>query len=265
MSNELSIPSNQESTEAFLAVADGGGGGLSLPTVKVVAVGDKAQFTPAPGNDEKDLDLLPDNAKPRMAVFIQNRIGVLSWAKGFDDKDEGEQPLFCAFAAPGNTEDAKLIGEGAKQCQMMPRDRKHEYDYDKSKVGHLKPLNEALVYLEGVGFTVISVAPNFYNVVDGVKAIGNIKGPAVVMIKPEATPHKTGKSSAYMGLELVDLAKNEKAVALAKNFEEYRVAMAENLQVRNAVEAWLSASDRPMTDAVREALKAGIALNPPRF
>jgi hypothetical protein len=263
MSNELSLPQNQESTAAFLDIADAQGG-LTLPTFKVVAAGDKSTFTPAPGNDEKDLDLLPDNAKARMAVFITNRIGVLAWATGYDDRGEGEQPVFCNFAAPGAKEDAELIGSATKQCQMMPRDRKSEYDFEKSKVGHVKPLHEVLLYLEGVGFTVCSVSPNFYNVVDGVKAIGNLKGPVVVSITPGATPHKTGKNSAFLEMTVVD-PKSDKALALAKSFEEYRVATAEDLQTRNAVETWLAAGDRPMTDAVREALKGAIALNPPRF
>lgn len=261
MSNELSLPSTKNSDLAFLEIAEAAGG-LMLPTVKVVAIGDKAMFSPDAGNDPKDLDLLPSSGKAVPALYIARRIGALSWKVGFDEKEEGDSPAFCAFADPTNDADIKLISAATKAVQMTPRDQKSKYDFEKSKCGHVKPLLELLVFLPGVGFAVVSVAPNFYNVVDGVKALGTLDGPIPVMLKPDATPHKTGKSSAFCSLEVIS---GDAKGKLAEAFAAYQEANKENLQIRQATDSWLSCTDRPMTDEIRAALNVAVTLNPPRY
>jgi len=258
MSNELSLPSNN--SRAFLDIADTEGG-IMLPTVKVT---DKI-FTPAPGNDPKYVDILPDNGKARPAVFIAKRIGALSWKNGYDNKTDEETPAFAVFASDTNDADVGLIAAAAKARQMCPKAKAPEYDFDKSKVGHIKPLLEVLVYLPNVGFTVIAVSPNYYNVVDGVKAAGNLQGPVPVMIKPDHKNHKSGTytwDSSFCGFTPIN---GDQAAKLAQEFEAYRASIAEDLVTRNAVESWISCSDRPMTDEVRAAMQRGIEINPPKF
>lgn len=260
MPNELSLNTNPNAASAFLDIADTAGG-IMLPTVKVT----EKIFTPAPGNDPKDLDNLPDNGKARPAVYIAKRVGVLSWKNGYDKKSDEEVPAFTAFANDQNDEDIGLIAGAAKARQMCPKAIQPNFDFDKSKVGHVKPLLEILVFLPKVGFTVIAVSPNYYNVVDGVKAVGNLQGPVPVMIKPDKKNHKGGGytwDSAFCGVDVINGAEAEKLLAA---MEEYRVSVAEDLAIKEAVNSWLTSSDRPMTDAVREALRAGIALNPPQF
>ncbi len=260
MTNELSVNQNQRAASVFLDIADNAGG-IMLPTVKVT---DKI-FTPAPGNDPAHIDLLPDNGKARPAVYIAKRVGILSWKNGYDNKAEDEVPAFAVFANDQNDEDIGLIAGAAKARQMCPRAKQDDFNFDKSKVGHVKPLLEILVFLPKVGFTVIAVSPNYYNVVDGIKAVGKLTGPVPVMIKPDKKNHKGGGytwDSAFCGVEVIDGAG---AADLLKAMEEYRLSVSEDLAIKEAVESWLSSSDRPMTDAVREALRAGIALNPPQF
>ncbi len=259
MSNEITVP-QQRSVSTFLDIADTATG-IMLPTVKVT---DKI-FTPAPGNDPKDIDLLPDNGKPRAAVYIAKRVGALSWKNGYDQKGEEETPAFACFAQDQNDTDVGLIAGAAKARQMCKKAENGKFDFERSKVGHIKPLLEILVFLPKVGFTVIAVSPNYYNVVDGIKAVGNLQGPVPVMIKPDTKPHKGGGynwDSAYCGVEPIN---GDVAQKLLAEFEEYRIKVSEDLVVKDAVEGWLSSSDRPVTDAIREALRAGIALNPPQF
>jgi hypothetical protein len=259
MTNELTT-NLAKSSAAFLDIADTATG-IMLPTIKVT---DKI-FTPAPGNDPTVLDLLPDNGKAKPAIYIGYRVGALSWKNGYDKKTDDETPAFAVFAKPQNDDDIGLIAGCSKARQMCPKLKQPSFDFEASKVGHVKPLMEILVYMDKVGFMVVGVSPNYYNVVDGIKAVRSLQGPVAVMIKPDTKPHKGGGynwDSAFCGVEPIS---GDNAVKLLASFEEYRTKVSEDLVLKDAVEGWLQCSDRPMTDAVREALKAGIALNPPQF
>ncbi len=275
MSNELILKGAAASTHAFLEETEESLGGLLLPTVKVG--GDPAAFIPAKGNDPKDMDLLPDGGKARAGIYIGKRMGVLSWKVGFDDKatageDKGG-PAFVALAPDDAIEDVKLIGKATKARQMTAKVSANKiWDFANSQVGHLKPLAEFLVFFPETGFTVITHSPNYHDVVDAIAGLKNIADKEtgeinmpVVMFKPARDHHKSKSYEWDASFCSVSLADEKVKAAVQKQFAEYQAIIKDNIVVQEAVKSWLRCADRPMTDEIREALKRGIALNPPKY
>lgn len=271
MTTALSIPSKgtAAAADAFLGETDGLGG-LLLPTVSI----GEGVFVPAKGNDPSDMDKLPDGSKARPGIFIATRNGVLSWKVGYDTKGEDDAPAFVAMIPDSNLDDIKLAGQAVKARQFCSKDNKPErFDFATSGVGHLKPLKEHLVYFVDTGFTIIAHSPNYHDVVDATTALKKLVDPdtgeinmAPAMFAPVKKPHKSAKwtwDACFCDVEPIKDAKVKDK--LAAQFAEYRALISENLVVKAAVDAWLNCTDRPLTDEHREALRKGIALNPPKF
>ena len=268
MTYELSMHAGgASSASAFLSETEGLQG-LLLPTV---GVGEKV-FVPNKGNDPKDLDTLPDGSKARPGIYLAKRTGVLAWKVGYDNKGEEESPAYIAFAPDSAIDDVSLIGKAVKSRQMMKKVDAHKYDFAESKVGHVKPILELLVWLPDTGFVVITTSPNYHDVVDGVLALKKLIDPATgeiglvpAMFAPVQKEHKsatwTWNASFCDTMPIVD----EKVKAtMVEKFAEYRALTAESLDVKAAVDSWLSCSDRPVTEDIRTALRGAVALNSPK-
>ena len=268
MTNELSTFGGSSAANAFLDETDGLQG-LLLPTV---GIGEKV-FVPNKGNDPKDLDTLPDGSKARPGMYIAKRLGVLAWKVGYDSKDEEESPAYIAFAKDSNKDDVALIGKAVKSRQMMKKPDAHKFDFAESKVGHVKPILEILTWLPDTGFVVITTSPNYHDVVDGVLALKKLVNPDTgememtpATFAPVQKPHKSA-SWAWLAnyCEITPIPKGQAHDALVAKFDEYRALTAESLDVKAAVDSWLSCSDRPITEDIRTALRGAVALNPPKY
>lgn len=245
--------------------------GMLLPTVKI---SDAGVFVPQKGNDPNDMDKLPDGGKASRdgihGLVIASRTGVLSWKKGYDDRGDDESPAFVAFTPASNATDAELIGKAVKARQMCPKDEalRKRFDFDQNGVGHLKPLQELLVWLPDTGFTIIATAPNYYDVVDGIaalKVIRDVEGLAAALLKPVTKPHKSGKYTWDSNFCSIALAPADIKAKLEAGFAEYQEIIKENLDLKDRVDRWLSCSDRPMTEEIRAALAKAVTLVPPKF
>jgi hypothetical protein len=271
MTHALSIPGSSAASDAYLDETGEGLTGLLLPTVNIT---DGGVFMAAKGNDPGDQDRLPDGSKAKPGIFLAKRTGVLSWKVGYDKKGEDENPAFTVWIKDSEIEDVKLAARAVKARQMKPKDMDAtKFDFAVSGVGHLKPLLELLVWLPDTGFTVIAVPPNYHDVVDGIAATKNLVDPktgeismAPALFQPDSKPHKSGTwnwDSHFCGLKLItDEAQKAK---LLEGFAAYSEIIKENLDLKARVDTWLNCTDRPMTDDIREALRKGIALNPPKF
>lgn len=267
MTNALSSPTTASAAlDAFLSETEGIQG-LLLPTV---GIGEKV-FVPNKGNSPADLDVLPDGSKARLGIFIAKRVGVLSWKVGYDVKDTDESPAFVAFSPDANISDVELIGKSVKARQMTKKLEADKWDFANSKVGHLKPILELLVYFPEVGFTVVTTSPNYHDVVDGVSALSALVsedgslGVTAAMFSPEQKDHKSAAwswTSSFCKTVPADEKAKDKVFA---EFAAYKDLISDNIGIKSAVDAWLACSDRPVTDEIREALTRGAALNPPKF
>ena len=268
MTNELSTFGGSSAANAFLDETEGLQG-LLLPTV---GIGEKV-FIPNKGNSPADLDTLPDGSKARPGLYLAKRLGVLSWKVGYDNKGEEESPAYIAFAKDSNADDVALIGKAVKARQMMKKTDEHKFDYDASKVGHVKPILEILSWLPDTGFVVITTSPNYHDVVDGVLALKKLVnadtgeiGLTPATFAPVQKEHKSATwtwNANYC--EITPLPAGAARDSLLAKFEDYRALTAENLEVKAAVDSWLDGSDRPMTEDVRTALRGAVALNPPKY
>lgn len=256
--------------DAFLDEAEGLTG-LLLPSVGIT---DGGVFSAIKGNDPADVDRLPDGNKAKPGIFLAKRTGVLSWKVPYDKKNKEEDaPAFSVMVPDSHVEDVKLVAQAVKARQYCPKDRAEQFNFASSGVGHLKPLLEILAWLPDTGFTVISVPPNFHDVVDGIAETRNLVDPATgeislapTMFKPTSKPHKSATwewKSHFCGLTAI--ADDKTRAQLLDGFAKYREAIAENADLKARVDSWLQCTDRPMTDEIREALKRGIAINPPKF
>jgi hypothetical protein len=137
----------------------------------------------------------------------------------------------------------------------------------------LKPLEENLVFFPDTGFTVIAHSPNYHDVVDAIAALKQLVDPDTgeismvpAMFQPTKKAHKSAKwtwDACFCDATPITDAKVKAKVL--EDFAAYRELIAENLTIKASVDAWLNCTDRPLTDEIREALKKGIALNPPKF
>ena len=268
MTNDLAIFGSANSACAFLSETEGVQG-LLLPTV---GVGDKV-FVPSKGNSPADLDTLPDGSKARPGIFLAKRTGVLAWKVGYDNKGEEESPAYVGFASDAHVDDVILVGKAVKARQMTKKVDAHKYDYSESKVGHVKPILELLVWLPDSGFVVITTSPNYHDVVDGVLALKKLIDPStgeIGMVPALFAPvQKEHKSAAWTWnasfCDTTPIADQKTKDALLAKFAEYRELIAESLDVKAAVDSWLACSDRPITEDIRTALRGAISLNPPKY
>lgn len=269
MKKEPMLPTTQstESTNAFLDETESPQG-LLLPAVSVI----DGTFRALPGNDQADIDVLPDGSKARTGIFIAKRVGVLSWKVDFDAKAEDESPAFVAFAPDCSLSDVALIGKAVKARQMVAKPEKHVYDFKESGVGHLKPILELLVWFPEVGFSIVTTSPNYHNAVDGVSALKKLINPdtgAIGMtpcsMKPSKKPHKSGSWSWESSFCDTTPLSKEDSVSLLEAFKAYQDIVKENQLIRENVDKWIGCLDAPMTEEIREALNKGVALNPPKY
>lgn len=231
-------------------------------------------FKPHKSVPDEVKDRLPDGSKGIPAVFLTYRIGVLAWQVGYDDRnDDNKNPAFVAFAPANNEAMGRLIGEAGKSYHYTAKDDKKQYDFATSKVGHVQPLVEALFYLPGLdGLGVIATPSNFNSVeetISTLKALVNKESgsiPQAPMIVTPGVAHKSTKNwdwdVDYIGIAPAPLT--PATAELGQKFKAWRDKAAEDLTVKANLEAWLTCSDRPMTDEIVAALHKAVGLVPRR-
>jgi hypothetical protein len=257
-STALSVPS--ASAAGLLAVisAADSGQGLQFPLLMVAGGAQGGTMSPP-----EIANKMPQGKMPIEGVFVGLRTDLSAWPTGYDDRDPNaeQQPCWSVAVAAHDQANALVLQDACKQYQFTGKDKKAAFDHAASGVGHIKPTLQVMVWSKALGDLIVVQSPAAYESwVEGLRGILRLADPATgalaqfpMSMRVTSLPRSSKSGFSWLvHVFNVDVAPNAAGVEMMTAFKAWRAGLPEE-KVKQ-VNDWLSASDRPMTQAIQEAL-----------
>jgi hypothetical protein len=274
MTNILTLPGTDSQSSALLAFDSiANESGLQPFPVTLVKDGNFKTHSLVPAEIK---DLLPYGDKAIHAVFITYRLGGIAWQVGYDDRtEENKNPSYMFFIPGTDGATSRLLTEAAKSYQYTPKDKKNEYDFAKSGVGHIQPIIECLVYLPSLNnLAVIATGSNYSAVEETIAVIKSMckrnedgtlgEVPQVpILVSPKVAAKKTKTWNwdvDYIGM--THAPANETTLDCVNKFKGWAEKASEDTQTKTALDMWLTCGDRPCSPDIKAALQKAVGLVP---
>jgi hypothetical protein len=150
---------------SMVAVAKGGGGAPQpFPVIQLMGGGTGGAFAIAAFVPAELHASLPQGRVNIPAMYLGSRYELQAWPKGYDDREgEKERPSWTCAIPITDGANVALMTEACKKYNYMKKDDKAKFDFDASGVGHIRPVFQALVFLQQFGGLCIVQAPAHFN------------------------------------------------------------------------------------------------------
>ncbi len=255
---------------AAMNVIEGGGEMFSLfPGLTVSGGANGGLMVPVPGVPDEIADTLPQGRRAFDAVFLDYRLSIVAWPVGYNDRtEEVSKPCYSAAINAVQPEDAALVMRCCKNYQYTKGANKNKFDFATSRVGHIRPQVEMLVYLPDPvnGLVIVSCAANYGSVERTFANIDKLVDEATqklgrfpCSIRPVSEEASAGQFTWKIHSLEITPSTNTASPAWPA-YGTWLNAARLDPAVVNTVSQWVSAADRPMTDEIRAALRIGISL-----
>ncbi len=238
----------------MLFISGGTNGGLMVPAGDVPA---------------EIADSLPQGRRPFDAVFLDYRLSIVSWPVGYNDRtEEKSKPAFSAGVSAASADDAVLVMKACKNYQYTKGAQKNKFDLATSRVGHIRPQVEMLVYLPGPVDRLVVVASQgsyasvertFANIDKLVDPVTEKLGRFPCSIRPATEEVPMGTFQVKIHSLEITPSTNTTSPAWPAYVNWLATARTDAALVAQ-VNQWTQAADRPMTDEIRQALRLGASL-----
>ena len=264
-------------TDALVAVVEQSEAGSKhenlFPVVEVTGGETGGSFKAQRGTPTEVADVLPEGTKPIPLVLIGYRTEALAWPEGKrDDEGDGpkQQPAWkCVI--PGNApDDYRLYVRAFERFTFKKKDDKAAYDIAAGGPGHLRAAFEALVYSpQAEGLIVLRGVSLYKSWVGSCQELSRLVGEDGQFIKDPLAAFvrtTTEKGSKAWPLHTLCFTLTPEA-GRAFNRDEIRAAWnkfaaahAEDREMLDKMNRWLTGDGHAMTDSIREKLKESLTL-----
>lgn len=244
---------------------------MLFPILQVAGGNSAAAGTYGP-IEKTDADLaarmpVGNKGRPFNGVFLGYRTEILAWALGYNDPkpaDDDGRPAWSGVLDPRNAEDAKLVLKASEAYHFT---KTIEKSPKFNGVGHPRPSLQILVYVKDVGPIVVQLPGHHFSWTKtlaslsrhtdpATKALGQF--PAVFRVDVEdKTINGNPTKTTSLG---IDQFVSDEAKALWTEFQTWRDAVKNDPEKAAEIRGWLTGEDHPITDTVRDKLKACAAL-----
>lgn len=238
-----------------------------FPVLQISGGASGGAFTPASFVAQEIANQLPQGKKPIDCVFMCYRTELSSWPVGYDDKTDGDRPVFSLAVSYKDVPGSKLAGEAAMAYQYTPKANKKSWDYASSGFGHMRTALQLLVYLPSVDDIIIIQTTQHYTSWKGsLENLGKCRDSKTgvltqfpCQIRPVSIPKTINGNSVTE--HTIDFA--VQATDSGKQWWDAYAAFKKNAagdnEIREKIEAWVNCTDRPLTDSLRAVLQKAAA------
>ncbi len=238
---------------------------------RVLLGGKSGMFEPDQNIPAELKQFAPSGMNPIPCGFLGYRLNIVSWPVGYEDTKEDTKPVWSA-ALPA---DSNAWDDAIRACrvqQYTAKAGKAKFDFDTSKVGHLAPSLELLVFIAGLGLAVVTTPGKITSVQSTLETLepfiptddsGNPTGElqsfaATLTPKTIAKQSATWKWSEHHIVIGALPGKHPDVAKLGQAYSQWQATAPENTS--ELFEKWNTGADAPLTDVAREAIARGVAL-----
>ncbi len=251
---------------AVLAAADAGGAPM-FPILQVAGGNQGGGVAPIDGVPQEIADQLPQGKKPVEGILIGFRTELTSWPAKFDAQTEGDgRPSWRCAIPSADGETATLAEAATKQYQFTKSADKGIFDFDKTGIGHVRPVMQVLFWCPAIkDVVVLQNAAGYEGWIDSlrnvVKHIDAATGelPTIpVSIRVQSSPRSNNGFGWTVHSLTFEATINAAANGWLKEYQAWRSALGEDKVAQ--VQEWMSASDHPVNEDIKAALNKAKAL-----
>jgi hypothetical protein len=233
-----------------------------FPTLNVKGGNAGGSMEPAKFVAQEVADQLPQGKKPVDGVFMGYRSALNAWPVGYNDRTEGDKPVFSVAISCGDAEGAGLMGVAAKSYQYTKGDLKGKWDAADSGIGHLLPSMEIMMYVPAVDDIVIITTPAKFTSWTGTNAnLNKLVDPKTkqllqqpVQVRVVSTPKTVNGNPITEHVLDFNVVATETGKEWYQKYAQFIQQAAADEELREKIENWVNGADRPLTDAIRAVL-----------
>jgi len=236
---------------------------LSFPVLLLSGGNSGGAFAPIKAVPEAIANEMPQGKRPFEAFILGHRTEMVSWPVGFDDKEDGQKPVWSVAIRSDDRNGLALVRNAAKTYQYTKNVEKGKFDAANSGVGHVRPALQLLVWLPEVQDLIVVQTPaHFESWRKTVEQLSRnahpetgevLKFPA--SLKPISTVKQVnGFTITEHVIEITPML-SEAGAKVMSDYAIWRSTALENPELIATVGNWIQCVDAPLTPEITDILR----------